>query len=154
MRRRSHLGSDSGVSAVEFGLILPVLLAILLGLIDYGHIYFIQLTITNAAREGARVGATKDTTTDATAAALTAAGTYLDAAGLSWARKKPDLSDAIDATYLAADSTVRVAITLPIGPTKPRPWPIVGFLSDALFPAQLRSEAAMHWELAPEPTGP
>lgn len=41
---------------VEFALILPVLLLIVLGLVETGRLMFIYSTVTNAAREAARYG--------------------------------------------------------------------------------------------------
>lgn len=46
-----------GANAVEFALILPVLLALLTGIMDYGWVYLLQHVATTAAREGAREGA-------------------------------------------------------------------------------------------------
>ena len=39
---------------VEFALVLPLLLALLCGIIDFGWLYYNQITLNNAAREGAR----------------------------------------------------------------------------------------------------
>ncbi len=46
---------EKGQSLVEFALVLPVLLLLVLGLIQFGIIFSSQIAITNAAREGARV---------------------------------------------------------------------------------------------------
>jgi Flp pilus assembly protein TadG len=46
---------DGGAAAVEFALVLPILLLLLFGIIDFGRLYFTQITLTDAAREGARV---------------------------------------------------------------------------------------------------
>lgn len=48
---------DRGAVAVEFGILLPVLLLILLGIIDFGRAYYAKNTLTQAAREGARLEA-------------------------------------------------------------------------------------------------
>ncbi|MFL6099981.1 MAG: TadE/TadG family type IV pilus assembly protein [Actinomycetales bacterium] len=45
---------DSGAVAVEFALILPILLLIVFGIIDFGRMLNAQITLTQAAREGAR----------------------------------------------------------------------------------------------------
>ncbi len=45
---------ENGQSAVEFALVLPILLILLCGIIDFGWVYYNQITLNNAAREGAR----------------------------------------------------------------------------------------------------
>lgn len=46
----------TGVAAVEFALIAPLLLVILFGIIDFGFMLYDKAMLTNAAREGARAG--------------------------------------------------------------------------------------------------
>ena len=46
--------SEKGQSMVEFALVLPFLIALLCGIIDFGWLYYNQITLNNAAREGAR----------------------------------------------------------------------------------------------------
>ena len=48
---------DRGAAAVEFALLLPVVLLLLFGIVDFGLALKAQITITQAAREGARLGA-------------------------------------------------------------------------------------------------
>jgi Flp pilus assembly protein TadG len=52
-----HGGSsaDRGATVVEFALLLPVLLLIVLGIVDFGRMLNAQETLTQAAREGARL---------------------------------------------------------------------------------------------------
>lgn len=45
-----------GVAAVEFALILPLLIVVLFGIVDFGLMIYNKAMITNAAREGARAG--------------------------------------------------------------------------------------------------
>lgn len=54
MRRK--LSSQEGASAVEFALVLPLLLLIVFGIIEFGVIMYNKAMITNASREGARRG--------------------------------------------------------------------------------------------------
>ncbi len=58
MKRRRRAASDSrdrGSVAVEFALLLPVLLLLIFGIIDFGRAINAQITLTQAAREGARL---------------------------------------------------------------------------------------------------
>jgi len=50
-RSRQH-----GQAVVEFALVLPVVLLLLFGAIEFGRAYLRLHVLTNAAREGARVG--------------------------------------------------------------------------------------------------
>lgn len=45
---------EEGQAMVEFALILPIFLLILCGIIDFGWLFYNQLTLNNACREGAR----------------------------------------------------------------------------------------------------
>jgi Flp pilus assembly protein TadG len=60
MKRRpssSRKKSDRGTAAVEFALIVPVLLLIVFGIIDFGRALNAQISLTGAAREGVRLAA-------------------------------------------------------------------------------------------------
>ena len=52
-----HPSKDRGAAAVEFALVLPILMLIICGIIDFGRAYNAQITLTNAAREAVRVWA-------------------------------------------------------------------------------------------------
>lgn len=55
-RLRSVTGRrDGGAAAVEMALVLPVLLFLLMGLIDFGRAYSAQIQVSQAAREGVRL---------------------------------------------------------------------------------------------------
>lgn len=45
-----------GQALVEFAMVLPLLLALVTGIVDVGFLYHHQLLLTDAAREGARLG--------------------------------------------------------------------------------------------------
>lgn len=47
--------TEKGQSLVEFALVLPVLLLILFGIVDFGRILHVYLTLDHAGREAARV---------------------------------------------------------------------------------------------------
>ena len=59
MRDRAAEGwlHQGGATIVEFALLLPLIMALLLGVFTGGHAYFRKITVTDAVREGARYGA-------------------------------------------------------------------------------------------------
>ncbi|MGN1025079.1 MAG: TadE/TadG family type IV pilus assembly protein [Faecousia sp.] len=67
---KRFLKTEKGQAMVEFALVLPVLLVLLCGIIDFGWLYYNQITLNNAAREGARYAVIHyDPTTDRKGAA-------------------------------------------------------------------------------------
>ena len=46
--------NDRGASALEFALVVPLLLVLVMGIIEFGFMFQAQLALTHAAREGAR----------------------------------------------------------------------------------------------------
>jgi Flp pilus assembly protein TadG len=65
--------SERGAAAVEFALVLPLLLLLVLGIADLGRAYSVQTTLSSAAREGVRVMALQNNATAARSAAKSAA---------------------------------------------------------------------------------
>ncbi len=57
---RGKLRDERGASAVEFGLILPLLLLLVLGIVEFGHAFQVHGTLSSAAREGARAMALRN----------------------------------------------------------------------------------------------
>jgi Flp pilus assembly protein TadG len=51
---RHKLQEERGVSMVEAALILPVLILLLFGIVEFGRAFNAQVTLTHAAREGVR----------------------------------------------------------------------------------------------------
>ncbi len=50
-----ELRSERGASAVEFALIVPVLVLLVLGIVEFGRGFQVQGTLSAAAREGVRL---------------------------------------------------------------------------------------------------
>ena len=48
--------SEKGASAVEFAIVLPVLVLLIAGIMEFSVLFYDQAVITNASREGARAG--------------------------------------------------------------------------------------------------
>ena len=56
-RRNNIFKNEKGASAVEFALILPILVILVFGIFEFGIAFNNYITITHAAREGARLAA-------------------------------------------------------------------------------------------------
>lgn len=53
---RKLIKNKQGQALVELALVLPILILLIMGTIEFGRIFHSYLLITNAAREGARAG--------------------------------------------------------------------------------------------------
>ena len=59
-RRWRLSGGEAGESIVEFALVLPLLLIVLIGVVQFGLVHHAQNVADTAAQEGARLGAAED----------------------------------------------------------------------------------------------
>lgn len=91
---------------MEFALVLPLLLLLVMGTIEWGRYFFLQQLVVNAAREGARAGSVTVDAVESRARAIAEAS--LTASGL-------DASKASIVPQLSTDSVI-VAITYPVPP--------------------------------------
>jgi Flp pilus assembly protein TadG len=65
--------AQGGAAAVEFAVLLPLLVVLTFGIIEFGLVFNTQLSLTGAAREGARVMAIHNDETAARDATLASA---------------------------------------------------------------------------------
>jgi Flp pilus assembly protein TadG len=70
-------GANDGVAAVEFAIIAPVFLTILIGIIVYGLYFTVWIAVTQIASEAARAGLAGLTTAEQTSIATTRFNTGL-----------------------------------------------------------------------------
>jgi Flp pilus assembly protein TadG len=101
----SRLRNEEGQGVVEFAFVLPILLALVLGIVQFGIAFNNYLTITDATRVGARKAAVSRFLGDSGAAARVA--TYSAAGGLDPVRLVVDVN-ATSWTTPGADVTVTV----------------------------------------------
>lgn len=94
--------AERGAVAVEFALILPILVALLLGIMEFGRAYYTQITLANAAREAARTMAVLN---DPAAARLAARAAAVVEPGLA------DAQIALSPPACAPGGTATVVIT-------------------------------------------
>ena len=55
LRRNRKLRDERGAQLIEAALVLPLLLLVVLGILDFGMLFWQFEGVTNAAREGARI---------------------------------------------------------------------------------------------------
>src|SRR5271157_2613955 len=106
-----------GMSAVEFALLLPVMLLIVCGIMDFGNLYF-QLHIANeAAREAARIGSI--TKQNASTVQATIRGEYGNSLTLTFSPNPPATGGSVTATVTNAVTILTPVITqlIPNNPT-------------------------------------
>lgn len=102
---------DRGAAAVEFAMVVPVLLLLVLGIAEFGRAYNIQTTLSNAARDGVRVMALQDDPAAARDAVEYSAG-HLDLGG-SQISVSPTTCEATGAT---SPGTATVTVAYPFEP--------------------------------------
>ena len=100
---------ERGAAAVEFGIILPVLMLILFGIIEFGMIMFSREVITNASREGARAGIVQSATKPTTGQIQAVVTNYLTGTGINPAT----VTIAVAGAGLTAPNTLSVTVTYP-----------------------------------------
>ena len=71
----TRLRGERGASAVEFAMIVPLLIVLVIGIAEFGHAFSVQGTLSAAAREGARAMALQNDPAAARTAVRTAAST-------------------------------------------------------------------------------
>lgn len=78
MLRRSGAGckKNKGQAIVEFALIIPLFLILVFGILEVGRLVFMQMTVAQAAREGARAVAVSGDRTQAAVAVNKFPGTF------------------------------------------------------------------------------
>lgn len=120
---RSTRSPRTGSTTVEFALVLPVLMVLLFGIVEFGLIFKDVLAINQAAREGARAAAVGSTTSTITArvtasattlktANITTTSTYRTLTNGTWS-SWTTLSDSADANAAPSGAQVKVAISYP-----------------------------------------
>lgn len=78
-----------GQSLVEFALVIPILLLLMVGIMEFSRAWMTQNILTSAAREGARVGAVSGQAAGEAAAVNVLHSANINAAGVNVATSPP-----------------------------------------------------------------
>ena len=110
----------SGIAAIEMALLLPLLLTLVFGMIEYGSLFWRGQQVANAARNGARRGIMAGATaTDVT----TAVDQTMVASGMGTTNYTCVLAPANPAS-LASGGSFTVTVTVPYADIKLTGFPV------------------------------
>ena len=109
-RIRNTLGNEKGQNLVEFALVVPLLLLLVIGMAEFGRAWMTKNLITGAAREAVRMYAVKNDTS----AAGARADNILSSGGMDLSRR----------TITPGDTGVAVSYTI----TYNFPTAVAGFI--------------------------
>ncbi|MFL5952916.1 MAG: TadE family protein [Gaiellaceae bacterium] len=109
MRSTSILRKEDGQAMVELAFVLPILVAVMLGIVQFGIVFNNYVTMTDAARAGARKAAVSRFLHDDGAAAK--ALVYADATSLN--RDTLDVNVAASPDWTTAGGEVTVTASYP-----------------------------------------
>ena len=133
------LRGNGGVAAVEFALLLPLIMTLLLGIIDWGYYFYLSETVVNAAREGARTGIVQSTGSVAATTAQSTAQTYLTGGGITLGSGDNEATVALPTTPSTGGN---LAVNVSIATFKS----LSGFLAAPLIPTSITYTSTMRWE--------
>ncbi len=133
-RRRS---AQRGAAAIEFALVLPILIAIIVAIMDYGWFFTENSRVVAATREGVRLGVTY--ATDETPTPQTAAANRINEVLTDYGFDTSSATVTTEYVGTAPEQMLRVTVTLPYEP-------LVGMIPVAL-PPNLNGSMTMLLEL-------
>lgn len=107
---RKYLRNNRGQALVEFALIVPVLLLLVLGIMEFSMVIHQYMVVAGASREGARAAALGDSN-DAVEAAVQNAATGLDSTKL--------IVTPVPSPTRTQGEAVTVTVTYPFKPITP-----------------------------------
>lgn len=100
----------SGTAAVEFAVILPFIMVLFLGIIEFGRVLMVQQILTNAAREGCRYAVLPGGTISASRDVVT---TYLSNANITLSSPSTQVTVSPDPSTASKGTSITVNVTLP-----------------------------------------
>lgn len=141
--KRPRRVASRGGAAVEFALVLPLFLLLVMGALDYGYYFFSSQIVTGAAREGARAGTLVNpgaagASGTATANATTMAVTYMNNNGVT-CPGGAGVSSCITVTIPTVSGQQAVQVRIDYATVS-----LTGFTRVAL-PSRVQAQAVMLW---------
>ena len=105
---------DRGAAAVEFALVLPVLLLLVFGIVDFARAYNAQITLSEAAAQGVRTLAVGGTTAQAeTAVRNSLQGSAVPAGDITFSNESSCTGTNTKATITVTDNNFALVTPVP-----------------------------------------
>ena len=133
MQAAARFQDQTGASAIEMALVLPLLLTLVFAVIDYSRFFYLRATVTAAVADGARVASMPGTTDAMVVASVngSVSDPIYQAAGET-------VAVAVSPAQRVAGSPVTVTAVLPFSPLI-----LPQFLGTTLFPQTVNASATM-----------
>lgn len=146
MNRAPRRPRARGAALIEFVLVAPLFLVLLLGAVDWGWYFVLRETLVNATREGARAASVQETpATQSQAAATAAVRSYLASVRASAVPvKSPDVQFTTITVPGVATPVSAVSVRLVNYPSA-----AISGLSWTLVPTTITAESVMRLEIQP-----
>ena len=144
--RRGWLAAERGADLIEMALVLPLLLLVVLGIVDFAFMFQRYEAVTNATREGARVAVLPGYTTPDVQSRVQS---YLQTGGLPTTPGNPAVT--VTPTTVGAGSNTWSATTVNVSYEHDYLLlgPIAGWFGGSFTSLTLTSQATMRNELGP-----
>jgi hypothetical protein len=143
-----RIRSERGAELIEFALVLPLLLFIVMGVIDFGFLFQRFEVVTNAAREGARMAVLPGyATADVTARVQS----YVSTGGLTVTATNPAIAVTDVPIPTGGGGPVMQGKQVVVTYVSPYLFlgPLAGWFGGSFTTANLTGKAIMRNELAP-----
>ena len=108
-----NVKNQNGAALVEFAIVLPLLLVLVFGMIEFSVMFYDKAVITNASREGARAGIVYDFPNRISAGEITSTvSTYCSGRLITFGSTSQETT-AVSGTCVNAGDTITVTVTYP-----------------------------------------
>ena len=145
MKIRTFVGSEKAAALVEFAIVLPILLLIVFGIVDFGRALYTANNLTSAVREGARLASTQISPDATVAAQKTAVSNAVKAYVVAFGGNAgaPTVSETFSGAPPNMQSITVSIVSYPFTPITP----LAGLIG--LGTIQMSPSATFRWEGAP-----
>jgi Flp pilus assembly protein TadG len=110
-----------GTAAIEFAILAPLLITLVLGLIEFGRVMMVEQVLTNAAREGCRTGVLPGNAASDVRNTVT---TYLSNSSITLSDPTNQISVNPDPGTASSGTAITVTINIPFNSVSWLPVPV------------------------------